>query len=357
MGHPACGRSAKNYVGGTMKRELLFGIGVLVPLLAATGCGGRQSMVATQAAKPQIVYEGPGVPGTTSVQEIYTANLNGSNIAEIPQDNLNKFLVHFSPDGSRLLYTKFVTGKFGDPAPDSDIFTYSLASAAETRLTNLGNGFQAAWSPDGTQIVYGNYDGTGLYVMNSDGTGKQVVGQPSGALDDLIWHDPLWSSDNWIYFVVEQNTNQCLKVRLDKIRPDGTLRTQVTDGGTNCTPPNMEPYGDADPGISADGQTIYSSRGLSPLPADPKQTLRHLYAYSSDAYSPGKVETDLSIGAKPDCIVGVPKGSPDGKQILVFLFCPTDMQHVGVTLTDTSGSSWIFVAIGFGPDWNPTTQP
>jgi hypothetical protein len=193
--------------------------------------------------------------------------------------------------------------------------------------------------------------------MNSDGTAQQLVGQPSGAPDDVIWHDTAWSSDNWIYFVVKQTTNNCFKVRLDKMRPDGTSRTQVSGGGTNCTPPNMEPYGDADPGISADGQTVYSSRGLSPLPADPTQTLRHLYAYSSDAYTPGKVETDLSIASHPDCTVGVPKGSPDGTQILVFLFCPSDLDQVGVTLTNTSGSSWKFIATGFGPDWNPTTQP
>jgi Tol biopolymer transport system component len=157
--------------------------------------------------------------------------------------------------------------------------------------------------------------------------------------------------------VVGQSTNSCFKVRLDKIRPDGSSRTQVTDGGPNCTPPNMEPYGDADIGISPDGQTVYSSRGLSPLPANPTQTLRHLYAYSSDAYTPGKVETDLSIASHPDCVVGVPKASPDGTQILVFLFCPPGPQDVGVTLTNTSGSSWSFIATGFGPDWNPTMQP
>jgi hypothetical protein len=201
-----------------------------------------------------------------------------------------------------------------------------------------------------------NYDGTGLYVMNQDGSGQHLVSQPTGAIDDLVWHDFAWSGDNCIYFVVEQTTSSCLKVRLDKIRPGGSSRIQVTDGGPNCTPPNMEPYGDADPGISADGQTVYSSRGLSPLPADPKQTLRHLYIYSSDAYVPGKLETDLSIPTKPDCTAGLSKGSPDGQQILVFLFCPDDEPHVGVTLTNIAGSSWTFIATGFGPDWNPLQQ-
>jgi hypothetical protein len=345
-----------------MKLRAFHHCPLLLPLLALTACGGGKNATTTTptapAAKPQMVYEGPGVPGTVSEQELFTGNLDGSNIVQITNDGLNKFLAHFSPDGTQLVYTKFLSGHFGDIAPVDDIFSYTFATATETRLTTGGNGFQAAWSPDGKQIAFGTYDGTaGLFLMSADGSGQHMVGLPSGALDDEAWFDIAWSSDNWIYFVVKQNTNNCFKVRLDKIRPDGTSRTQVTDGGTNCTPPNMEPYGDADPGISADGQTVYSSRGLSPLPADPTQTLRHLYAYSSGAYTPGKVETDLSIAMKPDCTVGVPKGSPDGTQILVFLFCPDDEPHVGVTLTDLTGASWSFIATGFGPDWNPTTQP
>jgi hypothetical protein len=342
-----------------MKARIFAHSLLLLPLFALTACGGGKSTTkaTTPPAKLQIVYEGPGVPGTVSEQELFTANLDGSNVVQITNDGHNKFLAHFSPDGTRLVYTKFLSGHFGDLAPVDDIFTYDLATATETRLTTTGNAFQPAWSPDGTQIAFGTYDGTGLYLMNADGSGQQLVGQPSGMIDDVIWHDVAWSSDNWIYFVVKQVTNNCFKVRVDKIRSDGTSRTQVSDGGTNCTPPNMEPYGDADPGISADGKTVYSSRGLSPLPANPAQTLRHLYAYSSGAYTPGKVETDLSIASHPDCTVGVPKGSPDGTQILVFLFCPSDPEHVGVTLTNTIGTSWTFITTGFGPDWNPTTQP
>jgi Tol biopolymer transport system component len=338
-----------------MKLRLLAGS---LLLLALVGCGGGgRTASTTAAAKPQIVFEGPGVPGSSSVQEISTGNLDGSNLVQITHDGLNEFLPHFSPDGTRLVYTKFLAGKYGDLSPDTDIFAYDFGTAAETRLTTTSGAFQAVWSPDGKQIAFGTYDGAGLYLMNPDGTGQQFVAGPSGALDDQRWDDFAWTSDNWIIFTVGQNTNNCFKVRLDKIRPDGTSRTQLTDGGPSCTPPGMEQYGDSDPGVSADGQTVYSSRGLSPLPADPTQTLRHLYAFSSAAYTPGKVETDLSAASQPDCKVGVPKGSPDGTQILVFLFCPSDPAHVGVTLTNPTGSSWIFVTAGFGPDWNPAAVP
>jgi hypothetical protein len=353
-------RGLEERIRSSMLAPRIFGGIFLLVLSALIGCGGKGSAVvpmAGQSAEPQIVFEGPGVPGSNSTQEISTANLDGSDVVPIKQDGLDKFLAHFSPDGSRLLYTKFLSGQYGDPAAQTDIFSYSFATSTETRLTSLGRGFQAVWSPDGQQIAFGTYDGSGLFMMNADGTGQHLVAQPSGMVDDLRWDDFAWSSDNWILFTVAQNSNNCFKVRLDKIRPDGSARTQVTDGGPNCTPPGMEQYGDSDPGFSADGQTIYSSRGLSPLPADPTQTLRHLYSFSSGAYVPGKVETDLSLALKPECKAGVPKGSPDGTQILLFLFCPDDPQHVGVTLTDTAGSAWTFVVTGFGPDWNPTTQP
>lgn len=147
--------------------------------------------------------------------------------------------------------------------------------------------------------------------------------------------------------------NGCFKVRLDKMRPDGSGRTMVTDGGPYCTPPGREQSGDADPGFSADGKTIYSSRGFPyPPPGFPGQVVRKLYAFSSDAWSPGKTESDLSLPSAPDCIEGVPKASPDGKHILLFRACAGE-EHAGVTLTNASGSYRLWVVDGFGADWNP----
>jgi Tol biopolymer transport system component len=326
----------------------------LCPFL--TACG-NSTTPATPPAQPQIVYESPGIPGAGVVQQLYTMNLDGSHLTQITHDGLNDFLAHFSPTGDQIVYTKFVNGQYGDPNPQTDIFLYTPATATEVRLTNTSSAFQAAWSPDGLHLVYATYNGTALALMNPDGSAAHLIGQPSGAPDDLRWDDPAWSSDNWILFTVAQNLNNCFKVRLDKMRPDGSSRTQVTDGGPNCSPPGMEPYGDADPGFSADGQTIYSSRGLAPVPGAPAQTLRHLYAVSSSAWTPGKPEIDLSQATYPDCVVGVPKGSPDGTQILVYLRCNNDLAHAGNTLTDTTGSSWTYIAPGFGADWNPAYKP
>lgn len=280
-------------------------------------------------------------------------NLDGTNRRQLTRDGLSKFLPHFSPNGSRLVYSKFYSGQYGDPDPRTDIAIYDFAENAEQRLTWTGRSFAAAWSPDGTRIACGTYQGESLRVMDADGSNSLLVGAPSGRDDDQPWNDIAWSNDDWIFFTVGQTVGGCFNVRIDKIRPDGSDRTRVTDGGPFCTPPGREQSGDADPGISPDGGTVYSSRGFPfPPPGFPASVVRKLYACSSGAWTPGKVESDLSLPSAPDCIEGVPKASPDGARILLFRACVGE-PHLGVTLTDPAGSYRRWVVDGFGADWNP----
>ena len=350
---------------GCMLKEIreVVRLGLIVALaLTASACGtgspngGDAGLAAGgKASDAQIVFEAPGIPGGGNVQEIFTMNLDGSNRTQITHDGLNKFLPHFSPDGTRLVYTKFLVGGYGSANAQTDVVVYDFASARETQLTSTGKSSQPVWSPDGQRIAFGS-NGDSLRIMNADGSNAHRVGGATGALDDKVWGDFAWSSDDWILFVVGQFTNNCFKTRLDKIRPDGTARTQVTDGGPNCTPSGMEQSGDADPGFSADGKTIYSSRGFPRAPAAPLTgTERRLYSFSSDAWTAGKVESDLSLPSAPDCIEGVPKGSPDGTRVLLFRACAGEA-HSGVTLTDKAGSYRTWIADGFGADWNPVAK-
>jgi Tol biopolymer transport system component len=324
-----------------------------------SGCGGGGAPFAALPpglAQPALVYTGPTIPASTSgEQELFTSQLDGSGVTQLTNDGTIKFLPHFSPDGRKILYTKFLTGGVGSPNAVLDIAVFDLGELKETVLTHDGVSYQAAWSPDGSRIVHSTYSNHGIWIMNADGSNATLLGAPSGSTTDMQWADPLWSSDNWIYFVVEQTVGGCAKVRIDRIRPDGTSRTQITDGGPDCSTPNQELTGDADPAISPDGTTMYSSRGLaSGTPGLGGHTLRHLYTFSSAPYVAGKTETDISGALKPGCLAGVPKVSPNGQQVAVFILCENDLAHSGVLLTDPTGSNYTFVVKGFGADWYPT---
>lgn len=357
------------------------GLAVIGLPLAVAGCGGggasrvgpgsavpTQQIVFMWAADGHVGAAGPGVD-----YEIALVNRDGTGFAQLTGDGQQKFLPHFSPDGTKIVYTKFLAGGFGSPAAVSEIAVFDLASGAETLVTSGGDNGYGTWSPDGSRIAYlraarlgsATTEPTTLVTIDADGANPQTVGGASGSPDDWIWGDIAWSREDWILFVVGERTVEGVfcKSRVDKIRPDGSARTQVSDGGTDCTPPGKEAVGDADPGWSDDGGTIYSSRGFAAVPAGLAATSlvteRKLYAFSSAPWAADKPATDLSLASEPDCVEGVPKGSADGRSVLLFRACFDGgaASTPGIYVTDTAGSYRSFVVSGFGPDWNPVAAP
>jgi Tol biopolymer transport system component len=311
-----------------------------------------------------MVYMAPVKSATLGVAgyELSTMDLDGSNRRQLTDNDVQEFLPHFSPDATRLVYTKFTSGAYGQPGAASVVAAYDFATEREILLTAAGKDAYPVWSPDGRRIAFlssrdlaPGQSGPALWMMESDGSNTRRISGPSGAPDDRAWGDIAWSSDEWILFVVAQDVGGCFKTRVDKIRSDGTGRTQVTDGGPNCTPAGMEQSGDADPAFSPDGKTIFSSRGFPHEPQGGAGTERRLYVFSSASWFLGKPESDLSLPSEPSCIEGVPKVSPDGRRILLFRGCfGIGAAKPGIYLSDAAGSYRIFVGEGFGPDWNPT---
>ena len=311
----------------------------------------------------QIVFMAEIKTNTLGEQgyELVAMNLDGSNRRQLTNNQEEEFLPHFSPDGTRVLYTRFASGGYGVAGSNSRVTVYDFATGTTQDLTTTGKDAYPAWSPDGSMIAFlsTRNNNTALWVMTADGSNAHQIAQPSGSATDVVWGDVAWSSQNWILFVVGENSGpgtNINKARMDKIRPDGTQRTQVTDGGPNTSAPGLEPSGDADPCFSPDGSVINTSRGFPYSPAGaPGRTVRKLYAVSSDAWYPGKPERDLSLPSAQAGIDGVPKCAPDGKYILLFWACPGE--RTGITKTDTAATYRQWFVDGFGPDWNPAWKP
>jgi hypothetical protein len=93
------------------------------------GVGGGPPSVAT----PQMVYMMPAKdsalpPSPDSRCEIAVMNLDGTGQRQLTNDGKFKFLPHFSPDGSKVVYAKFAVGGYGSPNAQTDVFVYDLAS-------------------------------------------------------------------------------------------------------------------------------------------------------------------------------------------------------------------------------------
>ena len=307
----------------------------------------------------------PGPGNGAAGWELTVMDLHTLGREQLTHNQEQEFLPHFSPDGTRLLYTRFARGGYGIEDAQSYVTVYDFATATPRDLTNTGRDAYPVWSPDGSRIAFlstrdfaANRGGPALWLMNADGSDPREVGRPAGGSKDVLWGDIAWSNQDWILIVVAETgaSGDCFKTRLDKMRPDGTERTQVTDGGPNCTPAGREQSGDADPAFSPDGATVYTSRGFPySSPGLPGSTVRKLYAVASDAWYPGKPEEDLSDSSAPDCIDGVPKASPDARRILVFRGCAGE--RFGLTVTDPGGLHRTWIAEGFGADWNPAWRP
>lgn len=353
-----------------MKIDTMLCLIVALPCLVACSnlsTSSENARWGSVASTAQIVFMAPTgsqpVPGGSEAPgawELVVVNLDGSGRRQVTHNREQEFLPHFSPDGTRLLYTRFTNGGYGVEGSPSRVTVYDFATSTTRDLTETGKDSYPVWSPDGARIAFLSTRNAyqALWVMNADGSDAHEIARPARGNLDLFWGDIGWSSQDWILFVVAETgaSGACFKTRLDKIRPDGTRRTQVTDGGPNCTPAGMEQSGDADPGFSADGTMIYTSRGFPySAPGMPGSTARKLYAVSSEAWHPGKPEHDLSLSSAPDCIEGVPKGSPDGTRVLLFRACAGE--SAGIAVTDTMGRYRTWIGNGFGPDWNPVWKP
>jgi Tol biopolymer transport system component len=353
-----------------MKRIVLITACILLSIvfLFAPGCVkenafSKTAKWGTVASNAQIVFMAEVKTNTLGNQgyELVEMNLDGTNRRQITDNQEEEFLPHFSPDGTRLLYTRYTSGNYGVDGSQRRVTVYDFATTTTRDLTNTGADAYPVWSPDGSMIAFlsSRNNNTALWVMNADGSNAHEVAHPLGSNYDVVWGDIAWSAQNWIMFVVGQNNgpgSNINKARIDKIRPDGTQRTMVTDGGSDQSLPGLEPSGDADPCFSPDGSIIYTSRGFpySPL-GSPGQTVRKLYAVASDAFYPGKPERNLSLPTARDGIEGVPKCSPDGKNILLFRASPGEF--TGITLTDNAGTYREWIVSGFGADWNPVWKP
>lgn len=137
----------------------------------------------------QLVFSAIGGGGN---QDIYTINVDGSNLTQITSHPDNDLYPAWSPDGNTIAFSSTRDGDF-----IKDIYSIDLAKGTEeqgntpVQLTFAEtNDIAPSWSPDGAYLVYGSHESGGahatLWIINSSGEKSVQLTEKN------TYHSPQW---------------------------------------------------------------------------------------------------------------------------------------------------------------------
>lgn len=131
----------------------------------------------------KIVYFSGSTEKDYGNSEIYIMNTDGTGKENLTIKEGSDTYPFFSPDGKKIAFTSYRDG-------NAEIYVMDADGSNQQRLTNnSARDDNARWSPDGKQIGFGT-DRDGyyeVYVMDSDGQNKQNISQNPSNDVDISW--------------------------------------------------------------------------------------------------------------------------------------------------------------------------
>jgi len=217
----------------------------------------------------QITFQSTREP--FKCDQIFTMNLDGSNVQLVSTGKGRTTCSYFTPDGKRIIYasTHLASPDCPPPAdrsegyvwaiyPSFDIFSANRDGSDMKRLTTTpGYDAEGTVSPDGKKILFTSArDGDlELYDMNIDGTAPRRLTNALG-YDGGAWHS---QDGQWIVWranrpktpeeiarykeLFAKNLVMPAKMELFTMRADGTGQKQITSNGAANFAPYFHPNG------------------------------------------------------------------------------------------------------------------
>jgi TolB protein len=271
--------------------------------------------------------------------QIWTMNPDGSaatNITNVTDGSRFDAEAAWSADG-----TKIVFGGQNDRG--SQIWTMNADGSGQVNVTNdpSSNDFDPAWSPDGTKIVYTHRDPDNqnlgeIWVMNADGSGKHRL-FPSFDSDS---DGAVWSPDGTkVAFQARDNGNQQIFVG----NADGSGTPQnVSNDDVNDVEPDWSPDGTKLAFAKGSPEQIWVMNADGSSPHAVTQAQADIYSNTLPAFSPdGTLITYMSLSGE---------GTPVPFRGTIWMVGADGSNPHQVSTPDlNSGDDF--------PDWQPVGSP
>lgn len=168
-----------------------------------------------------------------NIYDLYTMNIDGSDLTRLTDTEYAEFHPDWSPDGTKIAFT--LTNEEGQ-----NIYIMDLNESHPYRLTDNNASFFPSWSPIGNRIAYNSsrpgQQGLDICLRNVDGSNERFI-------TDYLNHDefPSWSSDG-TRITYESDRNGFETIYVVDVGSGSTIpltNNRANDGGPDWRPYNI----------------------------------------------------------------------------------------------------------------------
>ncbi len=174
----------------------------------------------SQRKFPPLLSDGTRLYFTVPTKSGWTIaqlSVAGGEPVTMPTPFQSPTILDISPDGSEM-----IAGDFSGTGLEAPLYILPLPGGSSRRLGNL-EATAAGWSPDGQQIAYQH--GNDLYLANRDGAGSRKLVSLAGPISGI----PEWAPDGKVlrFFLTNEKDGS---YSLWEVNADGTALHQLRPG-------------------------------------------------------------------------------------------------------------------------------